>query len=121
MPKESCMSSSAFMGWRWILWIWMCALTAGFLEAADSVISNQAQVSLGENSLATLGTAEQVHLLSRSAAARGHPAIIRGVVTCSLPYSGAVVIQDATRGIYVDQFNLALGDMPPVGELIEVE
>src|SRR6266704_5969128 len=113
------MSGNAFMGWRWIACAGLFALTTRLIEAGAGDVTNQASVSPAESPV--LNTAEQVHLLSRQAAARGHLAVIRGVVTCSLPYSGAVVVQDATRGLYIDQLNAALGDLPSVGDLIEVE
>src|SRR6185503_9831501 len=42
--------------------------------------------------LPLLNTAEQVHRLTREEASKGYRASIRGVVTCSLPYSEAVVV-----------------------------
>src|SRR5262245_40814336 len=91
--------------WRWAM---LSAGTTTLRLARNEVAEEQA----GEGALTVLRTAEQVHLLTREAAGRGHPAVIRGVVTCSLPDSEAIVIQDSTRGIYVDQFTQALGDMP---------
>src|SRR2546423_959278 len=105
------MNHSAFMGWLGISCAGMFALATGLTPAAER----------GETPLPALTTAEQVHLLSRQDAARGHRAVIRGVVTCSLPFSGAVVVQDATRGIYIDQINPDLAELPSVADLIEVE
>lgn len=68
-----------------------------------------------------LTTAEQIHWLTRREAAGGHRALIRGVVTCSLPGSHAVVVQDSTRGIYVDHLIPSLGEPPQVGQLLEIE
>jgi signal transduction histidine kinase len=99
----------------------MFALATGLVQAAEMGATNHSVIALSESALPILNTAEQVHLLSRQAAARGHRAVIRGVVTCSLPSSGALVVQDRTRGIYIDQLNAALGDVPAVTDLIEVE
>src|SRR5439155_5772055 len=90
-------------------------------EAAERGATNHWLAPRSENPPAVLNTAEQVHRLSRQAAAGGHRALIRGVVTCALPNSGAVVVQDATRGLYVDELNTGLGDLPSVADLIEVE
>jgi signal transduction histidine kinase len=68
-----------------------------------------------------LRTAEQIHLLTREEAARAQRAVIRGVVTCSLPGSEAAVIQDSTRGIYIDRLSPSLGEPPRMGDLLEVE
>src|SRR5258706_9834632 len=121
MPNESRMISSAFMGWRCLSFAWMFALGTGFIQAAEKDATDRFPATRSESLLPVLNTAEQVHLLSRQAAARGDRAVIRGVVTCSLPSSGAIVVQDATRGIYIDQLNAALGDVPSVADLIEVE
>lgn len=72
-------------------------------------------------SLLLLATAEQVHRLTREEAQRGNPTVIRGVVTCSLPEYAAVVLQDFTRGIYVDHLFPTLGEPPRLGELLEIE
>ena len=68
-----------------------------------------------------LTSADQVHRLSRAEASRACRARIRGVVTCSWPDAGAVVVQDATRGIYIDELRSAPGAWPRVGDLLEVE
>jgi len=82
--------------------------------------TNSAPASKAD-SQAVLTTAEQVHQLTREAAARGQRAVIRGVVTCALPDSEAVVIQDTTRGIYVDQLGPSFDPPPQLGELLELE
>jgi hypothetical protein len=75
-----------------------------------AAISTQAEIgeSTGAGSVvpateggmpAVLTTAEKIHRLAREEAALGHRAVIRGVVTCTLPDSAAMVVQDATRGI----------------------
>jgi signal transduction histidine kinase len=115
------MSHNAFTGWRCIFCAWMFAVATGFIPAAEREAADRSLVPRSESPLPILTTAEQVHLLSRQAAARGDRAVIRGVVTCSLPSSGAIVVQDATRGIYIDQLNTTLGDIPAVADLIEVE
>lgn len=68
-----------------------------------------------------LTTAEQVHQLPRQEATGGQHVLIRGVVTCALTSFQSAVVQDATSGIYVDHWNLALDEPLHVGELLEVE
>ena len=50
--------------------------------------------------LPVLTTAEQVHQLNAEELKRGYPVKLRGVVTSLMP-RGAVVLQDATRGLFV--------------------
>ena len=110
------------MGWKWFM---VCSVTlAGVSTQADTAEQQPApplSQSPKDSPLQVLRTAEQVHLLTREEAARGHRAIIRGVVTCSLPDSEAVVLQDSTRGIYVNEIRPALGPLPRVGEVFEIE
>jgi signal transduction histidine kinase len=90
-------------------------------RVAGQTSTNPAVRTAAETSPPVLTTVEQVHRLTRVDAARGYRAVIRGVVTCALPESAAVALQDATRGIYVDQLTPALGGVPEVGEQLEVE
>lgn len=90
-------------------------------QAAESAGTNQPGAPVKDSDAPILTTAEQIHLLTRTEAAVGHRALIRGVVTCALPWVQATVIQDATRGIYVDQLRPELGDPPRLGELVEIE
>src|SRR6266581_7299145 len=98
-----CMRRSSFIVWRWFL---LCVGTigAGSIrdEAAEAALANQPAPPASKRPLPLLRTAEQIHLLTREEAVRGHRAVIRGVVTCSLPEARAVVLQDSTRGIYID-------------------
>jgi signal transduction histidine kinase len=61
-----------------------------------------------------------VHQLTRAEAAESRRAVIRGVVTCVWPDAGALVVQDATRGIYIDGVGFA-EPAPRVGHLVEIE
>ena len=116
------MKRSAFPIWRWII-----PVAAMLAAASERVVAEERDPTDQPSSGATteapalLTTAEQVHGLSREAAARGYRAVIRGVVTSSLPEPGAVVVQDPTRGIYVDRLNETPSGTPPIGELVEVE
>ena len=62
-----------------------------------------------------------VHRLTREAAARGQPVILRGVTTCVLPELHAIVIQDSTASLYVVDPTKGELPLPHVGELVEVE
>ena len=68
-----------------------------------------------------LTSADQIHHLSRAEANRARPARIRGVVTCSWPSLAAVVVQDSTRGIYIDELPGSPGACPQVGDRVEIE
>jgi signal transduction histidine kinase len=97
-----------------------CFLLASVLAYADGAVQTTGAAAEA-TSPADLTTAEQVHSLTREDAARGHRAVIRGVVTSSLPRSGAAVVQDQTRGIYIDRLNELPDATPPMGELVEIE
>src|SRR6266702_4428514 len=120
-PRKLCMSFSSFMIWRWFL-LCVGTMAAGSIsnEAAEAALANQPSLA-SERRLRFLTTAEQVHRLTREEAYRGHRAVIRGVVTCLLPEARAVVLQDSTRGIYIDGLSPALGPSPRLGELLEIE
>src|SRR6266700_2502383 len=90
---------------RWVT----ASVIVSFWGISDLFVSaSQAQTSKPPPEV--LNTAEQVHRLSREEAAAEHPAVIRGVVTCSLPQYEAVVIQDSTRGVYVSHLGSNLGE-----------
>ena len=108
-----------------IVWFLLCVgtMAVGSLsnEAAEAALADQSSSPASETPLRVLKTAEQIHRLTREEADRGQRAVIRGVVTCLLPEARAVVLQDSTRGIYIDGLSPALGPVPRLGEVIEVE
>ena len=69
--------------------------------------------------LLTFGS--EVHRLKRENAERGYPGEIRGVITCVVPEHQAFVIQDATRGLYVEDHSGIRSAPPQIGEFLEVE
>jgi signal transduction histidine kinase len=71
--------------------------------------------------LPVLTTASEVHRLKREEAQRQYPVKIRGVVTCVLPERQAFVIQDATRGLYIEDHSEVRSGPPQIGEFMEVE
>ena len=71
--------------------------------------------------LPELITASEVHRLKREEAQRGYPVKIRGVVTCVFPERQAFVIQDSTRGLYVEDHSTVRSGPPQIGEFMEVE
>src|SRR6266446_890033 len=101
-----------------VVLVWAVAVRS---EAAEQSLSNPSAPLAKELPPPVLTTAEQIHWLTRKEAAAGHRAVIRGVVTCSLPGSEAAVIQDSTRGIYIDRLTPSLGEPPQMGDLLEVE
>ena len=68
-----------------------------------------------------LTRAEEVHQLSREEAKRGYPVKLRGVVTCLLPERQAFTIQDASRGIYVQDYSPSRVVPPKIGNFVEIE
>ena len=68
-----------------------------------------------------LVNAAAVHRLKREEAQRGYPVNLRGVVTCVLPERQAFTIQDATRGLYVEDHSESRSVPPRIGEYVEVE
>ena len=73
----------------------------------------------GTQGLPLLTTVEQVRRLKREEAQRGYPVRIRGVITRAVP--GSVVIQDATRGIFVGGLPPPNPGAPQFGEYWEIE
>src|SRR5947209_4099026 len=102
------------------LWMALCAVLfccgmAGRGQAQEPVTNPAPKPPV------VLTNAEQVHRLTREEAERGVPALIRGVVICALPEFQAVVIQDSTRGIYVDHLTAPAAKPPQIGEEVEIE
>src|SRR5215471_11361386 len=115
------MRRSGSITWRTVA-VCAAALTSMLVDpsiAQEPPINPPPQLTPSET-LPLLTNAVQVHRLGRADAARGYPVVIRGVVTCSLPWLDAAVIQDATRGIYIRQLGAALGGVPKPGDSIEV-
>ena len=72
--------------------------------------------------LPLLTSAQQVLQLSRDEAARGYPVHLRGVITCIWPDDPRnYVLQDATRGVFLQHTNLFLADHPQFGEFWDVQ
>ena len=93
---------------------------AGF-EARAADVANTTSATPQTNQLPTLTSAEQIHRLSRQEAATSRHVLIRGVVTCALLQFEAAVVQDGRAGIYINNVNTSSGDLPQVGDLVEVE
>ena len=79
--------------------------------------------STGTNAgaLPILTAAAEVHRLKREEAQRGYPVKIRGVVTCVLPERQAFVLQDSSRGLYVEDHSEVRSRPPQIGEFLEVK
>ena len=88
------------------------------IETSDSIGRNR---DTGPGMLPVLTTASEVHELNRDEAQRGYPVKIQGVVTCVLPERQALIIQDATRGLYVVDSSESRSVPPIIGEYVEVE
>jgi signal transduction histidine kinase len=90
-------------------------------EARAAEVANTTSATPQTNQLPTLTSAEQIHRLSRQEAATSRHVLIRGVITCTLLPFGAAVVQDGRAGIYINNVNASSGDLPQVGDLVEVE
>lgn len=104
-----------------LVWIMFLACSAGFDCRAADANTNAAVSTQSTNPLPTLTSAEQIRRLSQQEAATGRRVLIRGVVTCTLPQFGAAVVQDGRTGIYINNVNPSSGELPQVGELVQVE
>jgi len=89
------------------------------------IVPSSGQIVFCENSSeaasapdSVLTTAEQIRRLKANEA-RGRRAKIRGVVTWASP--AALVLHDATGGVYVHLFSREWADQPTVGSLWEIE
>ncbi len=76
--------------------------------------------STNVGALPILTTAAEVHRLKREEAQRGYPVKIRGVVTCVVPERQAFVLQDSSRGLYVEDHSAIRSRPPQIGEFLEV-
>lgn len=88
------------------------------IGAAGPTVTNR---GTGAETLPVLTTASEVHQLNREEAQRGYPVKIQGVVTCVLPERQAFTIQDATRGLYVQDYSESRSVPPVIGEYVEVQ
>ena len=103
-----------------LLLIWAVAVDGLAAEPGETNPSARTRIDLSSS---VLTNAAQVHKLTREAAARGLPVLIRGVITCALPDPNfnAAVVQDRTAGIYIEGWTRSLGPRPDVGGLVEIE
>jgi signal transduction histidine kinase len=88
------------------------------VKAPPEVLSN---VSSNPGALPVLTTGAEVHRLKREQTQRGFPVKIRGVITSVLPEHQAFVIEDSTRGLYVEDHSEVRSGPPQVGEFMEIE
>lgn len=72
-----------------------------------------------DSELPTLTTVEEIKRLKHADALRGYPVHVRGVITWS--GGSAVVLQDATAGIFVSQTPVADADGARTGEYWDIE
>jgi signal transduction histidine kinase len=89
------------------------------LSGADILPGEAALV--GTQALPVLTTAEQVKNLSREEAQRGYPVRIRGVATRAVPGHDTMVVQDATRGVFVRGLPAWSPTAPQLAEFWEIE
>jgi signal transduction histidine kinase len=91
------------------------------IEVIEARRETMETASTNAGSLSVLTTAAEVHRLKREEAQRGYPVKFRGVVTCVLPERQAFVLQDASRGLYVEDHSTVRSRPPQLGELLEVQ
>jgi len=78
-------------------------------------------MEVGPGTRRVLTAASEVHQLNREEAQRGYPVEIQGVVTCVLPERQAFTLQDATRGVYVEDHSESRSVPPRIGEYVKVK
>ena len=91
---------------------------SGFYRVAPEPATREKKPS----ALPVLTTAEEVLRLKPEEAARGYPVHVRGVITCLWPeYFGNAVLQDATRGVFLQLAESANRGGPELGDFWEAE
>jgi hypothetical protein len=91
------------------------------IEAQETPREAMDITSTNAGTLPVLTTAAEVHRLKREEAQRGYPVNIRGVVTCVLPERQAFILQDSSRGLYVEDHSASRSRPPQIGEFLEVK
>jgi signal transduction histidine kinase len=91
------------------------------IEVLETRPETMENTDTNTSQLPVLTTAAEVHRLKREEAQRGYPVKIRGVVTCVLPERQAFVLQDASRGLYVEDHSAVRSRPPGIGEFLEVQ
>jgi signal transduction histidine kinase len=91
------------------------------LTRADEPVPSLGLPPADTNQPPILTTAAQVQQLSRAAAQREYPVRLNGVVTWVSEHRDCVVLQDATRGVFVGLRNGWTLDEPRLGDLLEIE
>jgi signal transduction histidine kinase len=91
------------------------------IELREAPVEAMEAASTNAGPLPVLTTAAEVHRLKREEAQRGYPVKFRGVVTCVLPERQAFILQDASRGLYVEDHSTIRSRPPQIGEFLEVQ
>jgi signal transduction histidine kinase len=91
------------------------------IEVMETHREAMGNTSTNAGALPVLTTAAEVHRLKREEAQRGYPVKIRGVVTCVVPERQAFVLQDSSRGLYVEDHSEIRSRPPQIGEFLEVK
>jgi signal transduction histidine kinase len=91
------------------------------IQRAEAPLEHESLAGSNPAALPVLTTAVEVHRLKREEAQRGYTVKFRGVITCVLPEHQGFVIQDSTRGLYVEDFSASRSGLPQIGEFLEVE
>ncbi len=88
-----------------------------------SILESPAGVNFSDQTgtLPLLTRASDVHRLKREEALRQYQVKIRGVVTSVLPEHQAFIIEDSTRGIYVEDYSTNRAGPPHIGDFLQVE
>jgi signal transduction histidine kinase len=94
---------------------------AGQIEPIPPPSETLEGVNTNAAGLPVLTNGGEVHRLKREQAQQGYPVKIRGVITSVLPEHQAFVIQDSTRGLYVEDHSEVRSRPPEIGEYLEVE
>ncbi len=108
--------------WRRLV-LWTGLVLIGFAAAGQDPVAlpSPAATNLTPPALPVLTTAGAVRRLKRGEARRGYPFKIQGVVTCIVSKRQAFVVQDSTTGLYIIDDSTESSNLPPVGEMVEVE
>jgi len=91
------------------------------IEVMETRREAMENTSTNAGALPVLTTDAEVHRLKREEAQRGYPVKICGVVTCVVPEYQAFVLQDSSRGLYVEDHSKIRSHPPQIGEFLEVQ
>jgi signal transduction histidine kinase len=93
------------------------------IEFIETPVKDEAfsQTNVPGETLPTLTTAAAVNQMKREEAQNGYPVKIQGVVVCTVSNRPALILQDATRAVFVVVDSAKISELPQIGSYLEVK